>query len=76
MKNVFLTVFCDSQKALKEIKRSPSWKKNPFLRCMIHCIAKKPCKNSSFIFWLLALGHISLIKNKKADLAAKLKAEK
>ena len=46
-KNIPVTVFCDLQKALKEIKRPPSWKENRFLRGMIYITAKKLSENGS-----------------------------
>ena len=39
--NTFLTIFCDSQKALMTIWQPPSQKENRFLRAQIYCKAEK-----------------------------------
>ena len=75
-KNIPVTVFCDLQKALKEIKRSLSCKENRFLRGVIYRTAEKLCKNGSLIVIYWAPSHVDLIQNEKANLAARLKAEK
>ena len=40
-KDVPITIFCDSQKAIRAIKRSPLHKENRLLRCLIYEKAEK-----------------------------------
>ena len=75
-RDIPVTVFCDSQKALDAIKRPPSWKENRFLRGMIYLTAKKLQENGNKIVFHWVPGHAGLIGNEKANLAAKIKAER
>lgn len=71
-----MTVFCDFQKASKTINHSTSWKKSGFVRGMIYLTAKKLDRNGNRVAIHRVFGHLDLIKNEKADLAARIRAER
>ena len=74
--NTVITIFCDSQKALTAIRQPFSQKKNRFLRRQIGYRAEKLKTNGHTTVCKWVLSHTGLIGNKKADFAARDKAEK
>lgn len=69
-----ITTFSDSQKALKEIQHPLSHEENRFLRGQIYYKAKNLQDKRHSVTFRWIPGHTSLIRNEKADLAAKSKA--
>lgn len=74
--NTPITIFCDSQKALKAIQHSLSCKESRFLRGLIYCKAKKLQSNGHSIVFQWIPSYSGLIGNEKADLASKNWAER
>lgn len=56
-KDTPVTVFCDSQKALKAVNRPSSWKESRFMRGMIYLTTKKLDENGNRIavYWVPGL---------------------
>ncbi len=74
--NTPITIFCDSQKALKAIRYPFSHNENRFLREQIYDKAKKLQNNEHSIVCRWIPGHTGLVGNEKANLAARSRAEK
>ena len=66
-----VTIFCDSQKALKVIRHAASCNENRFLRNLIYQKAEELQRNGHLVAIRWIPGHSGLIGNEKADLAAK-----
>ncbi len=75
-KDAPITVFCDSQKALKAIQHTPSEKENRYVRDLIYNRARQLQKRGHSIVFRWIPAHSDLIGNDKAHLAAKIRAEK
>ena len=75
-KDVPITIFCDSQKALRAIEHSPYHKENRFLRSLIYEKAEKFENNGHYIAIRWIPGHSGIIGNEKADQVARNKAER
>lgn len=75
-KDMPITIFCDSQKALKTIQQPPSHQENRVLRSLIYQKAGELQSNgySTAIRWILS--HPGLLGNEKADFIAKIRAER
>ena len=74
--NTPITIFCDSQKALQAIQRPYFHKENRFLRGQIYHRAKiLHSTGHPIVCWWIP-GHSGLEGNKRADLAAKSRAER
>lgn len=75
-RNAPITIFCDSQKALKIIQHPPFHEKNLVLRSLIHQNAGELQSNghSIAIWWILS--YSGLLRNEKADFTPKAPAEK
>ena len=71
-----VTIFCDSQKALRVIGNSPSHKENRFLRGCIYGKVEKLEKNGHHVTLRWIPSHSGLTGNEKADQMAKRKAER
>ena len=69
-----VTIFCDSQKALKAIQHASSCNENRFLRNLIYQKAGDFQRNGHLVAIRWIPGHPGLTGNEKADLAAKSRA--
>ena len=69
-----ITLFCDSQKALRAIEHSPYHKENRFLRVHEKFENLESNGHHTTIRWIPS--HSGLIGNEKADRAARNKAER
>ena len=74
--NTSVTIFCDSQEALRVIKRPPSHKQNRLLRGLIYKKSKKLESNGRQLTIRWIPSHSGLAGNDKADQAAKNRAER
>ena len=70
-KDAPVTIFCDSQKALKAIRRVDSCNDNQFLRNLIYQKAGELQRNGHLVTIQWIPGHSGLPGNKKADSAAR-----
>lgn len=75
-KDAPVTIFRDSQKALRVIGNSPSHKENRFLRGCIYGKAEKLERNGHHVTLRWIPSHSRLTGNEKADQVAKRKAER
>ena len=75
-KDIPITIFCDSQKALIAIQHAPSQRENRYLRGLIYDKARELRESGHSIVFRWIPGHSDLIGNDKAHLAAKSRAEK
>ncbi len=76
MTNAPVTIFCDSQEALKAIEYPPSHKRNRFLRGFIYDKTKKLKSNRHCVTIRWISSHSGLIGNERANKAAKNRAER
>lgn len=73
---MLITIFYNSQKALTTIRQFFSQKENRLLKKQTYYKAKKLKTNGYIVIYQWISGYTALIRNKKANLAAKNKAEK
>ena len=71
-----VTIFCDSQRALRTIQSTASCNKNRFLRNLIYHKAGKLQRDGHLVAIRWIPGHSGLTGNEKADLAAKTRAQR
>lgn len=76
MTNIPITIFCDSQKALRVIEHLCLHKKNQFLKGSIYKKAKELKSNKHLIIIRWIPNHLGLVDNKKANKVAKNRTEK
>ena len=76
MANAPVTIFCDSQEALRAIEHPPSHKRNRFLRGSIYEKTKKLESNKHHVTIRWIPSHSGLVGNERADKAAKNRAER
>lgn len=69
-----VTIFCDSQKALKAIQHSPFYKDNHFLRGIIYHTARQLQEQGHPIAFHWVPAHSGVTGNEKANLAARDRA--
>ncbi len=74
--NKLVTIFCDSQKAFKAIVLSLTYQGNRFLQGLIYQKAQELQQNGYPITFKWIPNHSGLIKNEKANQAARNRAEK
>lgn len=72
--STLITIFSDSQKALKVIQHPFSHKENRFLREQIYHKAGKLYNKGNSVICRWIPSHTGLVGNEKADLAARTKA--
>ena len=71
-----VTIFCDSQEALRVIEHPPSHKRNRFLRGSIYEKTKRLESNGHHVTIRWIPSHSGIAGNEKADQAAKNRAER
>ena len=76
VRNIQITIFSDSQKALKAIALPSAYQEYRFLRSLIYQKTEKLQSNGHHTTFFWVPGHSGILGNEKADLAAKNRAEK
>ena len=74
--NTPITIFCDSQKALKTIQHPPIHQENRFLRSLIYQKTGELQSNGHSITIRWVPSHSGLLGNEKTNLTAKARAER
>ena len=76
IRNIPLTIFCDSQKALNAVALSSTCQEHRFLRGLIYPKTEELQSDGHYTtsFWVPS--HSGILGNEKADLVAKIRAEK
>lgn len=75
-RDVPVTIFCDSQKALIAISRPSTCQEYRFLRDLIYRRAEDLQRNGHHIKFIWVPGHSEILGNEKAHLVARKRAEK
>ena len=75
-RDIPITIFCDSQKALRVIEHSLYHKESRFLKGLIYKKAKKLENNGHYVAIRWIPAHSGLIENEKADKAVRNKAKR
>ncbi len=75
-RNIPVTIFCGSQKALNAIALPSACQEHRFLRSLIYQRTEKLQSNGHHTTYFWVPGHSGIFGNEKADLAAKNRAEK